>query len=105
MGTKGAISFVCHPLTPLTTGPWVLDGDEDLGQALRLSSNTVIGVGVAVLAANRLVGAVAFNGVTGTAGIQLLHDTHRVEETLLLTLLWKRELEREEIHLFLLSTI
>lgn len=63
----------------------MLDGDEGLAQALRLASQTVIGEGVAVPAADGLVGAVALDGIAGTPGFLLLHLTHGVEETLLRT--------------------
>ncbi len=85
----------------------MLDGDEGLAQTLRLASNTVVGVRVAILAAHGLVGAVTLDGITGAAGIQLFHQTHRVEEAVLLTVLWKKETGRKEINpdcLFLLST-
>lgn len=72
--------------SPLTTRPRVLDGDAGLAEALGLASHTVVGVGVAVPAAHRLVGAVALDGVTRAAGVHLLHHAHGVEETLLLTL-------------------
>lgn len=78
----------------------MLDGDEGLAQTLRLASNAVVGVGAAVLAAHGLVGAIALDGVAGAAGVQLLHETHSVEETLLLTVVWKREMGRAEINLF-----
>lgn len=65
----------------------MLDGDEALAQTLRLAPHALVGVGVAILAAHRLVGAVAFDGVAGAAGAQLLHQAHGVEETLLPTFL------------------
>lgn len=70
----------------------MLDGDEGPAQTLRLASHAVIGVGAAVLAAHGLVSAVALDGIAGAAGIQLFHQTHSVEETLLLTVLWKKEI-------------
>lgn len=74
----------------------MLDGDENLAQALRLAPNAVVGVGLAVLAAQGLVGAVALDGIAGAAGVQLLHQTHSVEETLLLTVVWKRKTRGEK---------
>lgn len=68
----------------------MLDGDVDLAETLRLASEAVVGVGAAVLATHRLVGTVALDGVAGAAGIQLLHETHRVEETLLFAVIWKK---------------
>lgn len=41
----------------------MLDGDEDLAQALGLASHAVVGVRVAVLAADGLVGPVALDGI------------------------------------------
>lgn len=75
---------------PLTAGPLVLDGDEGLGQALRLSSHAVVGVRAAVLAAHGPVSGVALDGVAGAAGAQLFHHTHRVEQTLFLTVVWEK---------------
>lgn len=70
----------------------MLDGDGGLAQTLGLASDAVVGVGAAVLAAHGLVGAVALDGIAGAAGVQLLHETHGVEETLLLTVIWKRKM-------------
>lgn len=89
-----------HLPAPLTTGPWVLDGDKGLAQTLRFASIAVVGVGFAVLAAHGLVGAVTFDGVAGAVGIQLFHKTHGVEETLLLTVIWKSKMVREDVNLF-----
>lgn len=49
------------------------DGDVGLAETLRLASDAVVGVGAAVLATHRLVATVTLDGVTGAAGIQLLH--------------------------------
>lgn len=70
----------------------MLDGDEGPAQTLRLASDAVVGVGVAVLAAHGLVGAVALDGVAGAVGAQLFHLTHGVEETHLLTVAWMRQM-------------
>lgn len=69
----------------------MLDEDEDLVHTLGPASVAVVDVGVAVPAAHGLVGAVALDGVAGAAGAQLFHQTHGVEETLLLTVVWKSE--------------
>lgn len=92
-GLKEPSPILSHPPASLTTGPWVLDGDEGLAQALRLASDTVVDVGVAVLAAHGLVGAVTLDGIAGTVGAQLFHQTHGVEETLLLAFDWKGEMK------------
>ena len=84
-----------HPLAPLTTRPLVLDGDEGPAHTLCLASHTVVGVCFAVLAAHGLVRAVALDGVAGAAGGQRLHQTHRVEQAVLLALLWKKETGRK----------
>lgn len=68
----------------------MLDGDEGLGQALRLSSRAVVGVCAAVLVAHGPVGGVTLDGVAGAAGAQLFHYTHRVEQTLFLTEVWEK---------------
>lgn len=71
------------------------DGDEGLAQTLRFTSNAVVGVGVAVLAAHGFVGAVTLDGIAGAAGVQLFHQTHGVEEAVFLTVLWKKEMGRK----------
>lgn len=71
----------------------MLDGDEDLAQALGLASHAVVGVRVAVLAADGLVGPVALDGIARAASIQLLDETHGVEATLLLTFFCNKETE------------
>ncbi len=77
----------------------MLDGDEGLAQALCLASDTVVGIGVAVLPAHRLVAAVTLDGIAGAVGAQLFHQTHRVEETILRTVVWKTEMYRKEMNL------
>lgn len=67
----------------------MLDGDEGLGQTLRLPSSAVVGVRAAVLAAHGPVGGVTLDGVAGAAGAQLFHHTHRIEQTLFLTVVWE----------------
>lgn len=75
----------------------MLDGDEGLGQTLRSSSRAVVSVSAAIFAAHGPVGAVTLDGVAGATGIQLFHDTHGVEETLFLTVIWKKkDREREK---------
>lgn len=67
----------------------MLDGDETLAQTLRLASQTVVVIAAPVLSADGLVAAVTIDGITGAAGAQLLHQTHRVKQTLFFTALWK----------------
>lgn len=74
----------------------MLDGDEGPAQTLGLASHAVVGVGVAVFAAHGLVGAVALDGIAGAASVQLFHQTHGVEETLLLAVVWKKEMRGNE---------
>lgn len=74
----------------------MLDGDDGPAQTLCLASHAVVGVGAAVLAAHRLVSPVALDGIAGAASVQLLHQTHGVEETFLLTLLWRKEKSRKK---------
>lgn len=57
-----------HPPPALTTGPWMLDGDEDLAQTLCFVQQTLVGVGVAILSAHGLVDAVAVDWIAGAAG-------------------------------------
>lgn len=83
-----------RPPDALTTGPRVLDGDEEPAQALRPAPGAVVGVGAAVLAAHGLVGAVALDGVAGAAGALLLHHAHAVEGARRLTALWRTNGER-----------
>ena len=78
----------------------MLDGDEALTQTLCLAPQTVIGVGAAILAAHRFVGAVTVDGITGAARAQLFHQAHSVEETLLFTLLCKGKKTRLQ-HLYM----
>lgn len=62
-----------------------------LGLALSPPALAVVDVGVAVLAAQRLVGAVALNGLAGAAHAQTLHLAHTVELALLPALLCKTD--------------
>ena len=65
----------------------MFDGDQGLAQTLLLASHTVIGVGATIVAAHGLVGTITLDGVARAAGIQLFHQAHSVEETLLFTFL------------------
>lgn len=68
----------------------MLDRNVGLGLALSLASLAVVGIGAPVLAAQGFVAAVTMDGITGAADTQPLHQTHRIERTVLLTLLWKK---------------
>lgn len=76
----------------------MLDGDEALAQALRLAPRAVVGEGASVLAAQGLVGVVAFYGITGAAGALLLHHTHGVEQTILCALFCKKKKQKTHTH-------
>ena len=76
---------------PLTARSGLLDGDGSLGLALGAAALAVIAVGVAIFAADGLVGAVTLDGLTGTVGAHQLHHTHRVELALLTAVLWRQD--------------
>lgn len=75
---------------PLTARPWLL-GNVGLGLTLGAAVLAVVGVGVAVLATDRLVDAGTLDWLAGAVGPRQLHHTHRIELALLAADIWRHK--------------